>query len=92
VHGGLLSDGKMQMSRHDLRHVTKATMIDLHQGFSGRELDEVPPTLTSLAVVQLDAATALARGELRRAARGQLAAARLLGQALVRGVRERFRR
>jgi spermidine synthase len=36
-------------------------MIDLHQGFSGRELDEVPPTLTSLAVVQLDAATALAR-------------------------------
>jgi hypothetical protein len=67
-------------------------MIDLHQGFSGRELDEVPPTLTSLAVVQLDAATALARGELRRAARGQLAAARLLGQALMRGVRERFKR
>ena len=67
-------------------------MIDLHQGFSGRELDEVPPTLTSLAVVQLDAATALARGELKRAARGQLAAARLLGQALVRGVRERFKR
>jgi hypothetical protein len=67
-------------------------MIDLHQGFSGRELDEVPPTLTSLAVVQLDAATALARGQLKRAARGQLAAARLLGQALVRGVRERFRR
>ena len=67
-------------------------MIDLHQGFSGRELDEVPPTLTSLAVVQLDAATALARGELRRAARGQLAAARLLGQALVRSVRERFTR
>lgn len=67
-------------------------MIDLHQGFSGRELDEVPPTLTSLAVVQLDAATALARGELWRAARGQLAAARLLGKALVHGVRERFKR
>jgi hypothetical protein len=67
-------------------------MIDLHQGFSGRELDEVPPTLTSLAVVQLDAATALARGDLKRAARVQLAAARLLGQALVRGVRDRFRR
>jgi len=67
-------------------------MIDLHQGFSGRELDEVPPTLASMAVVQLDAATALARGELRRAARGQLAAARLLGQALVRSVRERFKR
>ena len=67
-------------------------MIDLHQGFSGRELADVPPTLTSLAVVQLDAAAALARGELRRAARGQLAAARLMGRAIVQGVRERFRR
>jgi hypothetical protein len=67
-------------------------MIDLHQGFSGRELEEVPPTLASLAVVQLDAATALARGDLRRAARGQLAAARLLGQALVRSVKERLSR
>ena len=67
-------------------------MIDLHQGFSGRELDEVPPTLTSLAVVQLDAAAALARGQLRRAAREQLAAARLLGQALVHAVRERLGR
>ena len=65
-------------------------MLDLHQGFSGRELAEVPPTLASLAVVQLDAATALARGELRRAARGQLAAWRLAGQALVSSVRERF--
>jgi hypothetical protein len=65
-------------------------MIDLHQGFSGRELEEVPPTLASLAVVQLDAATALARGDLRRAARVQLAAARLLGQALVRMVKERL--
>lgn len=67
-------------------------MIDLHQGFSGRELEEVTPSLGSLAVVQLDAATALARGELRRAARGQLAAARLLGQALVKAVRERLAR
>jgi len=67
-------------------------VIDLHQGFSGRELDEVPPTLTSLAVVQLDAAAALARGQLRRAAREQLAAARLLGQALVHAVRERLGR
>ena len=67
-------------------------MIDLHQGFSGRELEEVPPTLGSLAVVQLDAATALARGQLRRAARLQLAGARLLGRALVREVRERLAR
>ena len=67
-------------------------MIDLHQGFSGRELEEVTPSLGTLAVVQLDAATALARGELRRAARGQLAAARLLGQALVKAVRERLAR
>lgn len=67
-------------------------MIDLHQGFSGRELEDVPPTLATFAVVQLDAATALARGELRRAAREQLVAARLLGQALVRKVRERLER
>ena len=67
-------------------------MIDLHQGFSGRELEEVPPTLTSLALVQLDAATALARGELRRAAREQWAAARLFGQALAQAVRERLQR
>jgi hypothetical protein len=67
-------------------------MIDLHQGFSGRELEDVPPTLASLAVVQLDAATALARGQLRRAARGQLAAWRLAGQALVASVRAQLGR
>lgn len=64
-------------------------MIDLHQGFSGRELEEVKPTIGSLAVVQLDAAMALARGELRRAARDQVAAARLLGQMVIQGLRER---
>jgi hypothetical protein len=69
-----------------------ARLIDLHQGFSGRELDEVPATLTSLAVVQLDAATALVRGQLRRAALGQLAAARLVGRVILQGVRERIRR
>jgi hypothetical protein len=67
-------------------------MIDLHQGFSGRELEELSATLGSFAVVQLDAAFALARGELRRAARGQLAAYKLLGRALVEGVRERWTR
>ena len=67
-------------------------MIDLHQGFSGRELNEVPPTLTSLAMVQLDAATALARGQLRRAAREQLAAARLLSRAVLRGIAGRWRK
>jgi hypothetical protein len=64
-------------------------MIDLHQGFSGRELEEVEPTVASLAVVQLDAVTALARGQVRRAARGQWAAARLLGRVLWRGLSER---
>jgi hypothetical protein len=64
-------------------------MIDLHQGFSGRELEDVQPTVASVAVVQLDAAVALARGELKRAARGQWAAARLLGQVVLRGLRER---
>jgi hypothetical protein len=67
-------------------------VIDLHQGFSGRELEEAPATLTSLAVVQLDAAAALARGEIKRAARIELAAARLLGRAIVQSVRERIRR
>jgi len=64
-------------------------MIDLHQGFTGHELKDVEPTVTSVAVVQLDAAVALARGQLRRAVRGQWAAARLLTQVLVRGLRER---
>jgi hypothetical protein len=67
-------------------------MIDLHQGFSGRELEEVPATLASLAVVQLDAAAALARGQIKRAARGQIAAVRLLGRAIVQSVRERIKR
>jgi hypothetical protein len=65
-------------------------MIDLHQGFSGGELREVSPTIASLALVQLDAATALTRGQLRRAARGQLAAARLLGRVVLRGLRDRI--
>jgi hypothetical protein len=64
-------------------------MIDLHQGFSGRELSDVEPTVASVAVVQMDAAMALARGQLRRAARGQWAAARLLGRVMWRGLRER---
>jgi hypothetical protein len=67
-------------------------MIDLHQGFSGRELDEAPATLASLAVVQLDAAAALVRGELKRAARAELAAARLVGRAIMQSVRERIGR
>lgn len=65
-------------------------MIDLHQGFSGRELQDAPPTLGTLAVVQLDAATALARGQLRRAVRGQWAAARIVGRALAREVHKRL--
>jgi hypothetical protein len=65
-------------------------MLDLHQGFSGHELDQVPPTVASVAVVQLDAAMALARGQWKRAAREQVAAARLLGQLMWRGVRERI--
>ncbi len=65
-------------------------MIDLHQGFSGNELAEAPPTLATLAVVQLDAAGGLMRGQIARAARGQWAAARLLGQALARELRQRM--
>ena len=67
-------------------------MIDLHQGFSGRELEEVSATIGSVAVVQLDAAMALARGQLRRAARGQLFAYKLLAQVLADQVKERFLR
>jgi hypothetical protein len=65
-------------------------MIDLHQGFSGRELADVPPTVASVAVVQLDAAMALARGQLLRAARGQWAAGRLLGRIVWHGFRDRI--
>jgi hypothetical protein len=57
-------------------------MIDLHQGFSGHELRMMPPSVAALAVLQLDAATALTRGDFRAAARGQWAAARLLGRAV----------
>jgi hypothetical protein len=66
-------------------------MLDLHQGFSGRELEEVSATIGSVAVVQLDAAMALARGQLRRAAREQLAAYRLIGRAVARSVADRLR-
>jgi hypothetical protein len=66
-------------------------MIDLHQGFSGGELREVAPSISSVALVQLDAATALSRGQLRRAARGQLAAARLFSQVVLRGLYDRIR-
>jgi hypothetical protein len=65
-------------------------MIDLHQGFSGRELKEVAPTIGSVAVVQLDAAMALARGQLRRALRGQLAAYKLLVRVAAEGLKERL--
>jgi hypothetical protein len=67
-------------------------MIDLHQGFSGRELEEVSATIGSVAFVQLDVAMALARGQIRRAARGQLAAYKLLARAVARGVKDRFLR
>jgi hypothetical protein len=71
-------------------------MIDLHQGFTGRELEEVAPTIGSVAVVQLDATMALARGQLRRAARGQLATYRLLAKVVsdvvVEGLKQRLSR
>ncbi len=41
-------------------------MLDLHQGFSGRELEEVSATIGSVALVQLDAAMALARSVTER--------------------------
>jgi hypothetical protein len=65
-------------------------MLDLHQGFSGRELEELAPTVTSYAVVQLDAATAMARRQWRRAVRDQVAAWKLLGRVVWKGVRERM--
>ena len=67
-------------------------MIDLHQGFTGRELKEVSATLGSVAFVQLDATMALARGQLRRAARGQLAAYKLLAKMVSDGLKQRLSR
>jgi hypothetical protein len=65
-------------------------MIDMHQGFSGGELQEAEPSLATVALLELEAATALSRGQLRSAARGQLNAARELGAVLLGRVRARL--
>lgn len=66
-------------------------MIDLHQGFSGRELEELEPGVGAVAVLQLDTVMAAAKGEYRRAAQGQVAVAKLVGQLMWRGLQQRAR-
>ena len=66
-------------------------MIDLHQGFSGRELVELEPGVGAVAVLQLDTVMAAAKGEYRRAAQGQVAVAKLVGQLMWRGLQQRAR-
>jgi hypothetical protein len=67
-------------------------MIDMHQGFSGRELADTPPSWATVALQQLEVATAVTRGQLKRAAQGQLTTARLAGELLLHGLRARFKK
>jgi hypothetical protein len=67
-------------------------MLDLHQGFTGDELKDVPPTSGSLALSQLEVAATLARGQVRRAARQQFGALRLAGELMRNAVKQRLGR
>lgn len=70
-------------------------MIDLHQGFSGRELTpdgERPTTAADVALAQLEAASALSRRHWRAAAAQQAEALRLLGRAAASALRRRLSR
>jgi hypothetical protein len=55
-----------------------AVMIDLHQGMTGEELRDAKPGLGGVAFAQLDAWSALLKGDLRAAVRKQLGTWRLL--------------
>ena len=67
-------------------------MFDLHQGFTGDESAAASPTVASVAVAQLDVASALSRGQVMEAARRQLDAWRLLGRVTVAAVRAKLDR
>lgn len=67
-------------------------MLDLHQGFTGDELKDVPPTIGSLAMTQLEVAATLARGQVRRAARQQVGALRLAGELMRNAIKGRLGR
>lgn len=67
-------------------------MFDLHQGFTGDELKDVPPTIGALALSQLEVAATLARGQVRRAARQQFGTLRLAGELMRNAVKERLGR
>ncbi|HJZ84542.1 MAG TPA: hypothetical protein VKN99_05190 [Polyangia bacterium] len=65
-------------------------MIDLHQGVTGEELRELEPGLGSVALAQLDSLGSLLKGDLGAAARKQVDTWRLLGRALVAGVKSKL--
>ncbi|HEX2574413.1 MAG TPA: hypothetical protein VH877_32995 [Polyangia bacterium] len=67
-------------------------MLDLHQGFTGDELKDVPPTIGSLALSQIEVAATLARGQVRRAARQQVGALRLAGELMRNAIKGRLGR
>jgi hypothetical protein len=67
-------------------------MLDLHQGFSGAELRDAPPTVSSLAFAELEVASALTRGRFREAARHQLVAWRLAARVAAATLKERLSR
>ena len=67
-------------------------MLDLHQGFTGEEARDAPATVSSLAVAQLEVASALSRRQWKDAARQQVAAWGLLGRVAAATVKDRLRR
>jgi hypothetical protein len=67
-------------------------VIDLHQGFSGHELDELQPSLGSVAMAELDAAAALIKGDVPRAVRTHVVATKLFYQVVWDELRALFSR
>jgi hypothetical protein len=67
-------------------------MLDLHQGFTGEEAEDAPATVSSVAVAQLEVASALSRGNFREAAKQQVTTWRLLGRLAAATVADKIRR
>jgi hypothetical protein len=66
-------------------------MLDLHQGFSGAELKDAPPSVSSIAFAELEVAQSLSRGRFRDAAKQQLSAWRLAARLAAQTIQQKFR-
>lgn len=67
-------------------------MFDMHQGFTGEETRDLPPSVGTIAMAQLEVASRLVRGEWRAAARAEIGAVRVAASLLRDGVRKRLAR